>query len=169
MPLFFIAWAGWKFERSLLSPEHHTGLGSIARNDATSQQTILDGLPIATCLITDTSGYNYCGITIFLGKKPKDGQDFTPYNNIDIEIEIEIIAPVEQPRVRFSLRNFNDSYSDINDYISLKFNSIKYAPSEYKKSINVPLKFLSCRSLVDRAICHWFCPLPIRLLKYILC
>lgn len=142
--LIFHRYDGLQITLPLLSKNENFGFGSLSNNNVISNVVEQDGVPSVTCQLMDPSGYNYCGLSIELGEDPKIGRDLSVFNAIELNIDIQ--APTENKRVRFSFRNFNASYSDPNDFVSLKFNSIKYAPNSLNGSIKVPLNAFQVES-----------------------
>lgn len=121
----------------LLSVAENDGMDFIASKNANATFSLLNGTPSTTCNLSEPTGYNYCGMTIVLGEDVQHGRDLSLYKSIELDVDIQ--TPGNHSRVRFSLRNFNRNYSKVDDYVSLKFNSIKFAPHLFDKSINVPL------------------------------
>lgn len=97
-----------------------------------------EDMPATTCYMEQTGSNNMCGITIVLRTSDTDGRDLSKYK--EIELDIKATAPFERNSVRFSLRNFHENYSVPDDFVSLKFNSITFSPSNHPKSITVPMK-----------------------------
>jgi diguanylate cyclase (GGDEF)-like protein len=142
--IVFHRYDGLQINLPLLSQNENLGFGKISNENVTSNLVLQDDMPTVSCQLLDTTGYNYCGISIVLGDQPQSGRDLSLYNRIDLDISIQ--APNEGTRVRLSLRNFNDAYSDPKDYVSLKFNSIKYDPNTHNGLIKVPLKAFQVES-----------------------
>lgn len=142
--IVFHRYDGLQINLPLLSQNENLGFGKLSNENVTSNLVLQDDMPTVSCQLVDTAGYNYCGISIVLGDQPQSGRDLSLYNRIDLDISIQ--APIEGTRVRLSLRNFNDAYSDPKDYVSLKFNSIKYDPSTHNGIIKVPLKAFQVES-----------------------
>lgn len=135
---------GLKIELPLISQDGNFELGQLSSDQVSNNFEQINGIPKAVCHLTDTSNYNFCGITIVLGEEPQQGKNLSIYNSV--QLDIELTAPVDNPRVRFSMRNFDPSYSNSNDYVSLKFNSIKYAPNINVGSIDVPFNAFQVES-----------------------
>lgn len=142
--IIFHRFDGLRINLPLLSESENIGFGSLSNENVTKNLQIQNGQPTIRCQLTDTSGYNYCGISIVLGENLTLGRDLSIYNNIEIGIRLQ--TPSDSDRVRFSFRNFDPAYSDPNDYVSLKFNSIKYTPSNDNSIINVPLNAFQVES-----------------------
>lgn len=108
-------------------------------SEDSSELSFSEETPSTTCNIKFSSGDKYCGVTIILReeKGSEQGRDLSIYNSVEIEVKTE--SSNKRPLVRFSLRNFNNNYSKLDDYVTNKFNSVTFAPSDYEGSISVPL------------------------------
>lgn len=123
-------------ELPILDASNHVSIGLIQERNLDSHFEWDDVRASSTCTLTNTSGYNFCGISITLGSSPSKGMDLSLYN--ELEIHVQYLAPIEDLKVRFSFRNYNEFYSNESDSVSLKFNSITYQPNQYNGSIRVP-------------------------------
>ncbi|MCV2402949.1 bifunctional diguanylate cyclase/phosphodiesterase [Marinomonas sp. C2222] len=105
-----------------------------------------EGQAVVRCQLELVETFSLCGVSLELGKKDRlNGLDLSIYNRVDFEIEY--ISPVENDKLKVSFRNHNENYSIPNDFVSQKFNSVSFNPSNFNKNfITVPLKSLN----VDR-------------------
>ncbi|MBL4631889.1 MAG: hypothetical protein JKY14_12285, partial [Paraglaciecola sp.] len=135
--MLFHAFGGMQISLPLLSASENAGFSEISSDNVTYNLALEDNIPTANCHLTDTSGYNICGISVSLGDDETRGKDLSLYNSI--KLNVSILSPIEDARVRFSFRNFTHNYSNANDPISLKFNTIKYRPESANSQIIVQL------------------------------
>lgn len=135
--MLFHTFGGMQITLPLLSLNENTGFSEISSENVSNNLLLQNNIPTANCHLTDTSGYNICGLSVSLGDNKKTGKDLSLYNSIKLNISIH--SPIEDARVRFSFRNFNHNYSIANDPVSLKFNTIKYHPKSANSQITVPL------------------------------
>lgn len=89
------------------------------------------------CRLADMQGYSLCGVGFILGPSSAQGKDLSSFHTIVLNVAYQ--APLDKPRVRVSLRNYHQHYSRPDDNVSLKYNSIVYAPSQHSAEISVPL------------------------------
>lgn len=79
------------------------------------------------CNIEDDGKDHGCGFNIYLGGGlGSDGIDLSSYKTINVDLDY---VGSEQ-RVRFSLRNYEPGFSDINDMQTAKFNNV-YVPIDF--------------------------------------
>ncbi|WP_036801434.1 GGDEF domain-containing protein [Photobacterium marinum] len=89
------------------------------------------------CRLTDSSKWPFCGVSMVLTNGIK-GIDLSKYHSIGLELDYK--SPVNAERVRVYLRNFDPSYSDINDPLSLKYNMIEFEPESKEGLLIVPMR-----------------------------
>ena len=93
------------------------------------------------CQLIKTGAHNYCGVGITLGKEGRQyGLDLSHFKRLALTLNYK--APNNNAKLKVTLRNFNDHYSNVNDVISLKFNSISYNPNLHSSTVEIPLKAL---------------------------
>ncbi|OBU19205.1 GGDEF domain-containing protein [Photobacterium aquimaris] len=78
------------------------------------------------CNIINKAKWPFCEIAISLTDYIDKGIDLSAYHSVGIDIDYT--SPLEDERVRVYLRNFDSTYANVNDPISLKFNAIEYSP-----------------------------------------
>jgi diguanylate cyclase (GGDEF)-like protein len=91
----------------------------------------------------DDDNYSLCGLSIAIGAGASanmvnlsKGYDLSVFDALELKLAYE--SPVENNRIKVSLRNYNNAYSKPNDFVSLKFNSITFAPSVEEKTLFIP-------------------------------
>jgi len=93
------------------------------------------------CQLLKSKAYDYCGVGIALGDQGvRHGLDLSDFKRLGLTINYK--APNEDAKLKISFRNFNESYSNINDIVSLKFNSISYNPNLHNASVEIPFDAL---------------------------
>jgi len=93
------------------------------------------------CQLTDNKNYNYCGLGIAIGDgNIQQGFDLSEFTRLALSIEYSTPNPTDKLKITF--RNYDNSYSNIDDEVSLKFNSIIYNPNLNESIVNIPLKAL---------------------------
>ena len=93
------------------------------------------------CHLTKLAKYNFCGVGIQLSEQDiTHGLDLRKFNKLALSLHYK--APVDTSKLKVTFRNYNDSYSHIEDPVSLKFNSITYNPNVRKSRVEIPFKAL---------------------------
>jgi len=93
------------------------------------------------CELVKKGTYNHCGVGIPLGGgNIKYGLDLSHFKRLSLDIDYK--APNEDAKLKITFRNFNDHYSNIDDIVSLKFNSISYNPNLHSSPVDIPFKAL---------------------------
>ena len=92
---------------------------------------------IMKCRLDDTKVFNLCGIGVKLSEDIRSGIDLRDYDRLELELSYN--APIDQPRIKVSFRNYDPIYSTPADFTSLKFNTITFDASKYNHSFLVPL------------------------------
>lgn len=104
----------------------------------------------STCEMLGSKDINFCGFVINLTSAIEKGIDFSDFSTVSINVTID--APISNPQIRFSLRNFSDKYSHASDPKSVKYNSVVVKPSIDIQGnsviMDIPLEYL----YVD----HWW-------------
>lgn len=90
------------------------------------------------CEIVNKSKWPFCEIAIALTDAIDSGIDLSSYHSVGLDIDYT--SPLEGERVRVYLRNFDPSYANSNDPLSLKFNAIEYSPGINKGLQIFPLR-----------------------------
>ncbi len=132
-------------EKNLLHESNHVSHFTYGSDDQLIKHSRMDEHHTITCKNQKPSSYSYCGLTFqFDQGQPQHGINLSRYHSIALDVELDVA--VEDPRVRVSFRNFSEDYSKVGDPVSLKFNSISYAPSKYPGEIVVPLNTFQVES-----------------------
>ena len=93
------------------------------------------------CQLLKIKQYDYCGVGIALGAEGMHhGLDLSGFKRLSLTIDYK--AANKDAKLKISFRNFNESYSNINDIVSLKFNSISYNPNLHNTSVEIPFDAL---------------------------
>lgn len=104
---------------------------------------------------SESEGYNICeypvngandvcGITVDLGVDIDHGLDLSIYSYLQVNIEYS--APVTKPKLRLSFRNYDKRYSNQEDAVTTKYNSIVLDPSDTLKTKKITLDFIQVDS-----------------------
>jgi diguanylate cyclase (GGDEF)-like protein len=123
--------------------------GTIEPSDINSQNSgannVNSNFPLSIkCSKTrNNSDFSFCGASIAIGPSsaqqiinPIEGYDLSIFDSMEVVASYD--SPTERDRIKVSLRNYNNEYSNPNDFESLKFNSIVYSPSTEKAQLSVP-------------------------------
>ncbi|MFC3120292.1 putative bifunctional diguanylate cyclase/phosphodiesterase [Agaribacter flavus] len=120
--------------------ENNTILG-FYKVDVGGTQSFLDdsqGYYISRCHIdTFVEAYAHCGFVLKFSDTDEQGINLSHYENIKIEASVE--GPDKSIPIRFILRNFNDNYSKVDEYESLKYNALEYNPNDVPQVASAPL------------------------------
>ncbi|MEF1221217.1 GGDEF domain-containing protein, partial [Photobacterium damselae] len=93
---------------------------------------------ILNCELVKKSQWPFCEMAISLSDSVAKGFDLSKYHAIGLDIDYD--SPVEGERVRIYLRNYDESYSNVTDPVSLKYYAIEYAPGKDQGLQVIPLK-----------------------------
>ena len=129
-------------EKTLSVPHDLTAssMEVISSEDATVSQVKKhnDSGISAHCTLQESTQFNWCGIAVkFKGGGLSSGIDLTKYDNV--YFDITYTAPMKNPKMKVTLRNFHFNYSDTTDPSSLKFNTVFFDSNKYNGEIEVPL------------------------------
>ncbi|MBO1255987.1 bifunctional diguanylate cyclase/phosphodiesterase [Alteromonas sp. 5E99-2] len=124
-------------EKDLFASKPENVVSTIFTGNVSGSIVDIKGNKSVECKLSDKTEYSVCGISFALGESISDGLDLSSFNSIELNIAYQ--APFENPKLRVSFRNYNDAYSFEDDFVSLKFNSIVYSPSNHPPPIKVPL------------------------------
>lgn len=103
-----------------------------------SHLTHFEGDTTADCKLISVRKYDYCGISVGLGAESIDqGIDLRDYDKI--ELKLQYSAPLDKAKLKVIFRNYNHLYSNIDDVVSLKYNSIGINPNLYNTTVSIPL------------------------------
>jgi len=81
--------------------------------------------------------YNFCGVGIVLGNgNMQYGVDLSEFTRLAFTIKYQ--SPNDTDKLKITFRNYNDNYSNVEDDVSLKFNSITYNPNLSESTVNIP-------------------------------
>ncbi|MEC6796854.1 GGDEF domain-containing protein [Photobacterium sp. S4TG1] len=78
------------------------------------------------CNLVNKAKWPFCEIAVALTDAIDTGFDLSSYDSVGLDIDYT--SPLEGERIRIYLRNFDPTYSNIDDPLSLKFNAIEYTP-----------------------------------------
>ena len=96
------------------------------------------------CQMPGTVNIDFCGFVIHFSNAIDKGVDFSDFSSVSINVSIS--APIDNPRIRLSLRNFSDKYSIASDYTTTKYNSLVVKPSKdsagNSMTVDIPLEYL---------------------------
>ncbi|WP_110430381.1 bifunctional diguanylate cyclase/phosphodiesterase [Glaciecola sp. KUL10] len=132
---------------NLQSSELFTNYSTLSVGGVEGTISLKDGKLQAECtyLPNNNNEYKNCGISIGYGHLDNSGVqditqglDLTKYDRISLKVTYE--SPSDEDRVKFSFRNYSPSYSQPDDYVSLKFNSIVYSVGSSSTYLTLPLK-----------------------------
>lgn len=124
-------------QRNLILDDSVPIIGVILGEHAQGNIERLNDNYLVRCTLENTVGYSVCGIGFHLTEDIANGEDLSAFHTISLSASYR--APLDNPRLRVSFRNFNPLYSTVDDDVSLKFNSITYEPASHPSVINVPL------------------------------
>lgn len=111
---------------------------ALAQGDTNSSITSKNGEFTTTCEVLSEEHFRMCGFALPLGKYGiENGLDLSKYDRVAVKLDYK--SPETNPKLRVAFRNFDTLYSSLDDPVSLKFNTITYAPSQFTDNILVPL------------------------------
>lgn len=132
-------------EKDLLTETNHTEFFVYGSDEIIRSVSKNNDVYTVTCIPKATPTQPHCGLAFALHEDwPEKGVNIARYHSL--KVKVSITTQVDEPRVRVTFRNFDPIYSDVNDAVSLKFNSISYAPSKYPGAILVPLSSFQVES-----------------------
>ena len=89
------------------------------------------------CQLSAIYEYNFCGVGIVLGNgNIQYGVDLSVFKRLAFTIKYQ--SPNVTDKLKITFRNYNDNYSNVEDDVSLKFNSITYNPNLNEPTVNIP-------------------------------
>lgn len=92
---------------------------------------------ILQCQLITPHQYNFCGVGVVLGSgNIQYGVDLGEFTRLALTIKYK--SPNNTDKLKITFRNYNDNYSNIEDSVSLKFNSITYNPNFNKPAVIIP-------------------------------
>lgn len=125
-------------ELSLTDPSQVLDVGAIAEGNTVGTFSSENETLSNHCFVKESATYRLCGISIVLGQEgTENGIDLRLYDRLELKVRYQSDSP--EPKVRVTFRNFDPIYSNSDDYVSLKFNTITLEPNIYDDSIVVPL------------------------------
>lgn len=129
------------FDISLMlsNPGYLSGYGELAEGVAESEFSLSDSQFSTRCELVDTQVYAFCGLTLALGEGglPDKGKNLSKYDRLELKVRYQ--SPMPDAKVRLHFRNFHPSYSRVDDYVTLKFNSIAFEPEGASSLLEIPL------------------------------
>ncbi len=96
------------------------------------------------CQFPVNGGNDICGITVDISGESGLGTDLSFYTSLKLDIEYS--APVLKPKLRVSFRNYNELYSNREDVVTTKYNSIVLDPSTSLKDKEITLDYVQVES-----------------------
>ena len=111
--------------------------------DAIDNQSLDDKVAASTCIVQSAGPYDVCGSSFIIQKAPGKGIDLSSYDSISIGLKVD--TPLQNPKVKLSLRNFNKAYSTAESVDSHKYNSV-VLKAENNSESKIPLSFFQVES-----------------------
>ncbi len=87
-------------------------------------------------IISSSYEWPYCEVSFNLAKTGSRGVDFSQYSSVRLWVKYD---PLQDVGIRFQGRNFNSSYSHVDDNGSLKYNSIEFYGKKTTYPVEIPL------------------------------
>ncbi|MDO6525700.1 GGDEF domain-containing protein [Motilimonas sp. 1_MG-2023] len=91
---------------------------------------------VLECNIVKAYAWPFCELAIKLSEI-SEGIDISKYNTVSLDVRYEGEG---SQRIRFYIRNFHPTYSDIHNDTTMKVNEIEYEPNLYASEVKIPLK-----------------------------
>lgn len=136
-------YGAFDIKADLLSEQFRAYTAPLMFGNTEGQLLKVNGNYESVCILENTAGYNNCGISIRLLDAPNiDPQDtryglnLASYNTIELSLRYN--SPTNDGQVRVSFRTFDPELSTVEDAVSLKFNSVVFAPNEDYATLNIP-------------------------------
>ncbi|MDB4836918.1 bifunctional diguanylate cyclase/phosphodiesterase [Marinomonas sp.] len=125
-------------ERSLYGGTNDAIIDSFLVGDVTGTFVEEDGHSIMTCELGNIQTFHLCGIALQLAEQDKtSGINVSTYETIELELNYK--APVDNAKIKVTLRNHHENYSTLSDPTSQKFNTVSFDTSKFTGPIIVPL------------------------------
>jgi diguanylate cyclase (GGDEF)-like protein len=121
---------------SIQLPENHLKVQAISMGVDTAKLKLTENFSSVDCHVTEIEQFNLCGISYILTQDMRKGIDLSIYDRAELKIKTKNL--LKESKIKVSFRNFNNNYSKNGDFVSLKFNSITYNPSDYSGKLTVP-------------------------------
>ncbi|MCF2947095.1 bifunctional diguanylate cyclase/phosphodiesterase [Paraglaciecola aquimarina] len=136
----------FNIQLDLLSPKNHTSVYGNASANINQTLTTNNNTHVLKCKVLYNELDNYCAFTILLSNTGDfldlmHGRDLSKYQFLDMDLDYT--APLGNPNLRVSIRNYKSSYTKKGDYGSLKYNSIAFEPQFDKTTSAMPLSSFS--------------------------
>ena len=133
----------FKTEFELFDDYFPTSAVRAVNGDAVDSQSIKNRVAASSCVVNNAGPYDVCGSSFIIQKAPGRGIDLSFYDKMTIGLKVD--TPLESPKIKFSLRNFNKAYSTTEDPDTHKYNSIVLNAGKDSKT-KVPLSFFQVES-----------------------
>jgi len=145
----FIAFFSFSFgfldtSMSLIEDNNDSSFQPIFSGDVSGGIVIDSDSPSMECHLETLGAFNLCGLAIDMGRRLDQGIDIGRYNSLELQFTYN--TPYKNPKMKVSLRNFHPNYATINDYSSLKFNTIILSSDKYVGTFTVPLSAFQVES-----------------------
>lgn len=106
---------------------------------ATGSLETKGGKYISVCKMPGSQDIDFCGIQIELTDESTRGIDLRSFSEIDFKFALS--APISDPKIRLTFRNYNENYSVPFDLVSQKYNSIIVTEKDTREK-TVPMDYL---------------------------
>ncbi|MCE2596513.1 GGDEF domain-containing protein [Motilimonas cestriensis] len=91
---------------------------------------------VLECNIVKAYAWPFCEFAIKLSEI-SEGIDISKYDTVTLDARYEGEG---SQRIRFYIRNFHPTYTDIHNDATLKVNEVEYEPNLYSSEVTIPLK-----------------------------
>jgi len=144
--LMFAYWLGiFDKQLNLLDSKTFANTNKIEYGSVTGQLQYKDKMFFkSTCQMPGSKDVDFCGFAVHFTESVDKGIDLSDFSSVSINLSIE--APVKNPRIRLSLRNFSDKYSMVSNPRTFKYNSLLVKPtvdtSLVSITADIPLEYV---------------------------
>ncbi|MDT0595084.1 putative bifunctional diguanylate cyclase/phosphodiesterase [Glaciecola petra] len=123
----------------LLNQSQHILVDKLTIGKAIGSLETKNGKYIVGCSMPGSQDVDFCGIQIELTNDSTKGIDLSSFTEIDFKFKTS--APISDPKMKLTFRNYNDNYSVPDDLVSQKYNSIIVTANDTRQS-TVPISYL---------------------------
>ncbi|WP_395344896.1 putative bifunctional diguanylate cyclase/phosphodiesterase [Ningiella sp. W23] len=120
------------------------GVHQVYQGGTLSDVTMRDSLVDVICIFPNQNPDPFCGASLHTHEKVGTGVDLSNYTAIELRIRKR--SDHDNQKVKLSLKNFNPSYSTLEDYTSHKFNSVEFYLDQEDETYVVPLDYFQVES-----------------------